>query len=498
MSNISHTPDQVLLFQQRLSRLPTDDLQRLLATLKQKVSLTDFLSFIKDTLNLMVPEHYKEWFSLLKQPRVAIMSARDHGKTTFFSEAYPLWRMVTTPEFKVCIVSYSEPQSRAILRNLRLRMESCPVFQDMIPRKWRPGSWAKTEVHLLNRSYTNAKSFGSSMRGGHYDLVIVDDPLKDRASMPIDQQREVFFGVISPAVKPGGQLIVVGTPVRYGDLFDDLRNNQMYTYKEYPAIKDNGEAMWPDRYSLEALDNRKKELMHYWLFAREYLLKRIDPTTAAFKQDAFKFFDQTPQERMTLLMSVDPAITFEGDATGVVVTGTNKDNVTHVLGTRKMRTPNVQEIINSIMDTAQFYGVKRLIIEAVGFQRLLKFWLYKEMEKRSYWMSVEEVRSHRTSKAQRILTLQPKLEQGLLSFRRQGSDDLIGEMLSFPKGQNDDLVDALSLQVGYWTIPDKEPTSVPEGSFADHVNRLRKTTGGPWEELFRDLGGSVPTGGLVL
>ena len=237
---------------EKIKNLSKEELKNLLVVLQEKQSVGEFLKFL-EVLQFQCPAHYKEWNKLLKSPRVAIESARDHGKTTFFSISYPLWKIATTPNYHVCIISYAEDQSKKILRELRIKVETTPVFSDMVPVRWKPGSWGKTEIHLLNRSYVQAKSFGSSMRGGHYDLVIVDDPLKDRSSMPIEQQEEIFFGVISPAVKPTGQLIVVGTPVKFGDLFDALAKNSRYVHARFPAIDSDGKALWSDRYSLERL-----------------------------------------------------------------------------------------------------------------------------------------------------------------------------------------------------------------------------------------------------
>lgn len=451
---------------------------------------------MKSVLGYDVAPHHQEWAKLLEQKRLVIQSARDHGKTTFFSVSYPLWKMATTPNFHACVISYAEDQSKRILRELRLKLEQTEIFQSMIPTRWKPGSWGKTEIHLLNRSYTHAKSFGSSMRGGHYDLIIVDDPLKDRSSMPLEQQQEIFFGVISPAVKPNGQMIVVGTPVRFGDLFDILDSNKMYTCSKFPAIKSDGNPLWPERYDLKRLEEKKEELMQYWLFAREYLLERIDPENAPFKQAWFQNYKIAP-EKLSLLMSVDPAISFEGDYTAIVVTGTDLESNVYVLGYKRLKTGNVSEIVNSILGMAKQFGVTRVIIEALGFQRLIKHWLVQEMEKTGYWLSIHEIKFQKTSKSQRILTLQPKIEMGKL-LMRDGQTELLSEFVSFPKGTYDDLIDALSMQVGHWITPDIDRPRPPVGSFQDIMDQRIKNQNGVFTKLFQDLVYEEPQSSIVL
>lgn len=481
----------------KLKNMPLDEIKRLLQSLKQKKNFGKFLDFLP-VLGYTVPDLYKEWNQLLENNRLVIESARDHGKTTFFSIGYPLYKIATNPNFHVCIISFSEPQSKRILRDIRVLLETTPALQDQVPMKWKPGSWGKTEVHTLNRSYIQAKSFGTSIRGGHYDLVIVDDPLKDRSSMPPEEQEEHFYSVIVPAVKPNGQLIVVGTPLRFGDLFDSLQRNKSYIHKKYPAIKSDGQPLRPDRYDLKKLDERKQEMVHYWMFAREFLLQRIDPEGAPFKQEWFKTYTNVPA-RLNTVISVDPAISFQGDYTGIVLTGTDVDNNTYVLATRKTRTSNVTDIVNTIFELAEQYQCQRVIFEALGFQRLFKYWMYKEMEKRDYYFSIDEIKSHTASKEQRIMALQPKIEMGKLLFQSHQSD-LLEEFMMFPKGIHDDLIDALSMQVGRWRSADKVGISRPgPGTWTQVFNAAKEEGASPWlKELFRDMQDEGPKSNIFL
>lgn len=484
--------------QSKLKQIPIQELKSLLAMLGEKSKFQDFLKFcellVVDGRQMEIHEHHRIWSRLIGNPRLALECARGHGKTTFLSIAYPLWKMVTNPNYHICIISYSESQSKVILRNLRVALESTPAFQDMIPQRWKPGSWGKTEVHLLNRSYVNCKSFGSSIRGGHYDLIIVDDPLKDRSSMPVDQQENIFFGVISPAIKPMGQIIVVGTPVKFGDLFDMLAKNKQYKHFRFPAINEEanpyglpeGQPLWPSEFGMDVLEAKKEELQQYWFFAREFLLQRVDPENAPFKQEWIKYYDKQP-DRMVTLMSVDPAITYQGDYTGIVVTGTDPNNDTYVLATRKLRTANINDIVEAILNLGEQYGVRRMLIEAIGFQRLFKFWLYKEFEKRNYYMGIEEIKGYSTTKNQRILSLQPKIEIGKVLFRRSDTS-LLQEFMSFPKNDHDDLIDAFSMQVGKWQMPDAlPPRPVGEGTWQEFFNKEKEKLEGPYGKLFEDL-----------
>ena len=119
------------------------------------------------------------------------------------------------------------------------------------------------------------------------------------------------------------------------------------------------------------------------------------------------------------------------------------------------------------------------------------------MEKRNYYMGIDEVKSHTVSKHQRIMSLQPKIEMGKMLFNSH-SPELMEEFMMFPKSVNDDLVDALSMQVGKWLLPDKDRTSVPVGSFQEAFNNLLEgQTKGWMKELFKDLESGNPPSNII-
>ena len=51
--------------------------------------------------------------------------------------------------------------------------------------------------------------------------------------------------------------MMVGTPFSYNDLYAELEQTETFTVETYPAINANGEALWPERWNLEALDERR-------------------------------------------------------------------------------------------------------------------------------------------------------------------------------------------------------------------------------------------------
>ena len=265
-----------------LAKMSANELLALSTALKQKLSGEDYLTFCREILRLKTPKHYQEWWTLAeKEKRLLIEAHRDSWKSWFWSRSYPLFRAAQRPGITICLISYSEAQARKNLYWIKQMLETIPQLAHLVPKN-NTFTWQKTFLHLTNGSTIEAKGFGSAMRGGHYDYIFCDDILKDGSSMSHDDQDNFYFGVVTPACRKTGQIVLVGTPMEHGDLLEKLEANSMYCFRRYPCVVD-GKVWFDEEYTMDNVDKWKKESPNYWYFAREYLLQRINPERAPFK-----------------------------------------------------------------------------------------------------------------------------------------------------------------------------------------------------------------------
>ena len=415
------------------------------------------------------PAHFKEWSALLAEHRrLLLIASRDHGKSTLLSKLYPMVKAMVEPGFEILLVSYSEAQVVKLVTGMQDLFEKKDLIKSLVPA-YREEDWSKTAFRLKNGSRVDTLTFGTSGRGGHYDLVLVDDPVKDYGGMDADEQEDYYLRALVPMCKPDGQIVVTGTFVYEMDLIERLRLNKAYHVAEYPAINPKtGAALWPERWPLEKLMARKAEVGEYG-FAREYLLERLSPGTQFFQKHMLHFYDPLKlPDNLARVMSVDPALSLNGDATAVVVTGTaakEDGGKTYLLDYAEMRTDDVQAMVDKIFVLAMEHGITWGIFETIGFQKMLMHWVYEKMRELDYHFGVEEVRSHKTTKQARIMALQPKIMAGTLLFHPEKHRSLIGQLLAFPHGLHDDLIDALCMQVGKWDAPPPVSAGAPANSF---------------------------------
>lgn len=420
-------------------------------------------------LGLDYPQHFHTWGYLTeKEKRLLVLASRDHGKTTFFDIIVPIDRILRHTAYKILIVSYSDTQVLKIGSAIKSTFESKPLLKAFSPKSEE--DWSKSRMLFKDGSLIETLAFGSTGRGGHYDLVLIDDPVKDFGGMNPDEQSQYLTRTITPMVKPTGQMIVTGNYVYDGDLIDRVEKNKAFTTKKYPAINQDGGVLWPEYWPLEKLAERRRELESSddpFAFQKEYLLEKIDAKAQFFKRSMFRFYDpKNIPELLSTVGSWDPAISLNGDFNAMMVTGTAQDKKTYLMPEyAEFKSDNVSALIDEVFRLTELYDIPYWMLETIGFQKLLKEHLYEAMRERSRHFGIKEVKTHIKSKEARIMALQPRIASGSLLFHPEAHKDIIDQFCAFPRGQHDDMVDALSFQIAAWDKPSPPKPAVPHGSF---------------------------------
>lgn len=216
--------------------------------------------------------------------------------------------------------------------------------------------------------------------------------------------------------------------------------------------KEKEQQGWDHKKSVEEL----KIQLDNWLFSGQYLNDPVDIDTVEFKPHWFKHFTMTEElsqqlRGCTALMSVDPAFRLKqtNDNSGIVVTKTAPDNNVYVLEAMKKKL-NPTGLIHQIFQLYDAYRPYKVLIETVAAQIVLIPLLQEEMRKRNVFFHIEEVKpSTNETKAARIRGLIHHYSNGRIHHAAH-LKDLEAELLEFPRGTHDDIIDALSYQKDYW------------------------------------------------
>lgn len=269
-----------------------------------KMLRTDLALFSREMLGLQVGPHMLAWSEdVAKYRRLAVLAARDHSKSTFFSYAYPIWRAWSEPGCEVYLFSATLEQAMEFLdiivwgRNNLAGIANTPALAHLVPtsvgRRASDGRLTKQDVRLTNGSRIRAIGYGKKIRGRHPKYIVCDDVLNDEDMWSETVRRkhiDYFYSAITNMLTPDGQLVVVGTPYHASDLYGKLRKNPKYTFRRFPGILRDKlgkeRALFPWRWSLDGLKSKRTEIGSV-AFAREILCQPISDDLSIFPSFLF-------------------------------------------------------------------------------------------------------------------------------------------------------------------------------------------------------------------
>lgn len=191
-----------------------------------------------------------------------------HMKSTIGSECLPAWWLSRHPQGEVIIASYNQSQARKMSRACRQRFESDAH------RRIFPGiEFAVDAVDefqltgkLNGRPSLIAAGVGSGLTGSGGDLIIIDDPVKDAEEADSQTMRDKVYdwytSVASTRLSPGGHIILIMTRWHHDDLAGRILMDDADSWDvlNLPAISDAGDALWPERFTVEDLQSKRRAI----------------------------------------------------------------------------------------------------------------------------------------------------------------------------------------------------------------------------------------------
>ena len=213
---------------------------------------------------------------------VCYMAPRGHGKTFFFA-LYVSFKMYLLDNHDVCYCSNVPIQRRRFLRTLQKMID----FNELLLTKKdkravanREISWGQNEMEY-NEGVLEGTTVGTTPRGGHFNLAIGDDPLRDDRKYTYEFIVNYFQGVLKPTTyRKKGRYIVVGTPQDPEDLFHTLMNDKLdKDNRPIGNLISNGQTSFAGFYSEvfpAILDEKKKIVLvpEIWTY-EELMIEQI-------------------------------------------------------------------------------------------------------------------------------------------------------------------------------------------------------------------------------
>src|SRR5438552_17477794 len=227
---------------------------------------------------------------------------RDHLKTSIWTIANSVRRIVADPNIRVLIGNETATNASHFLRRIEAVFDRNTLFQwlypHLIPDAGRRTKWSEVEM-LVPRSNDYPEStvesigVGGAVVSRHYKLIKLDDLVGKEASESDEVMKKTIDWLAyaeSLLESPKDEIQVYGTRWSWHDVYDWLdkheRNLDIFFRQVYDS---DGIPIWPERFDAQALDDIRYKIGSF-KFSCQYLNKPHDPESTSFDEKWLRYY----------------------------------------------------------------------------------------------------------------------------------------------------------------------------------------------------------------
>ena len=420
------------------------------------------------------PFHY-EWSRMLLDgtENEAIEGFRESAKTTYVMRTFPLYCLVY-PSYErdfIALISADEDTARDKLDSIKkeystrkhLNVNLVEVIEDnedayeVVVKPYGAGEPIAVRIMVFGKG---SQIRGLESRGRRPKIVILDD-VQDKKAIESDlilkKDLKWFLGDVL-FLGETCRVFMIGNNLGEKCLIEYVFNNSTnvkFECHRVPALDVETESVsaWPAKVSANYLveeRTRYQNMGELDVWYRERMCKAMSPDDQLFKREMFQYYEpnsiKDKIKDMNIYTTVDLAVTQNkrSDYTAVCTVGVTAENHWFVLDIDYGRwKPN--EIIDAIFRAASKWKPLELGWEKVAFQAVIGHLIEKEMPERGLFFRSKGLIAERR-KELRIEMLVPRFSTKTVWFPKGAGflTELEGELLKFPTGIHDDLIDALA------------------------------------------------------
>jgi predicted phage terminase large subunit-like protein len=387
-------------------------------------------------------------------------------KSTIASVAFPAFLLGHNPERRIIGISYGTDLCTKHGSDFRAVVEA-PWYRKAFP-KMRITRSLDFEVHTTARGFRKATSVNAALTGLGGDCFIIDDPQK-----PVDAQSDLqrnalnqwFSNTLLSRLdnKQTSAIIIVMQRVHLHDLAGYLTGSSNdWTVLSLPAIAETdedieigdrhihrrapGEPLHPEHESLVTLQKLQSEVGPD-VFAAQYQQTPVPIGGSMIKREWLRYYDRSPQctYGTKIIQSWDTAA--KGGAqndwsvgTTWLIEGKHRYLLDMVRG--RFEYPLLRQ---TVLASAACYKPQTILVEDASTGTALA----QDLRESNFY-HVELVPVDR-DKVGRLYVQQAKFASGQVLFPRhaQFMAQVEMELLTFPQGKTDDIVDSISQALAY-------------------------------------------------
>lgn len=394
-----------------------------------------------------------------------VESPPQHGKSMTVTEALPSYCLGKHPNWRVILASYNDETAE---RFARRNKEKLKQYGGMLFNVDIQGVNRSREFEVRSttgdRGQLLSRGIRSGITGNPANLMIIDDPIKNRLEADSPTYRSQIWGEwlnsLKSRLQAGAKVIVIMTPWHE----DDLAARLQQTEKNLRLIRLPVEAEESDPLGRVPGDSLAPELGKDKAWLRQYRESYLnDPEggprawSALYmcsprveggnivKREWWKYYDPKTVGQFGLqIISVDA--TFKGgvDNDFVAIQVWGKQGTDYYLRYSLNRHLDFPQTLQAIRTVRQMYPEARAVLvedKANGSA------IIQTLQKEMFCIPINPL----GGKESRVHAMSPAIESGhvYLPGNECWVADFVDQFTAFPAGKNDDMVDAATQAIAY-------------------------------------------------
>lgn len=439
----------------------------------------------------------KQLFLLIEMPP-------RHGKSELTSIKFPAWFLGRNPDKEIITASYSGDLAVDFGSQTRDLVNS-PEYKQVFKTRLKEDDKSKGRWKTQNKGAYTSVGVGGAITGRGANILLIDDPLKNREEAESLVIREKVWGWFQSTaftrLEPNGAVVVVMTRWNVDDLSgriqEAFKGNDNIEIRRvvFPAIaeedeefREKGEALWKDKYDLDSLETIKNVVgVRDW--SALYQQDPIKSTGNVFKKEEFSYFNlsELKPEEYELAVHVDPAWSSRDDSDDIAIMVTARHKQTKeiylidCLAETLLPSQAYNYIISTLEQWKSYANISFLSVEKAtiskGQDAFVKGLEEKMKAEGKFYTTLYMNPVGRGQKEDRIKnSLEPMFNRRAIHFRADNKNihwqKLEEQLLKFPVNTHDDMADCLSQGVIMWD-------GRGDGALEDYEKQVRRQLSTP-------------------
>lgn len=395
---------------------------------------------------------------------MVIQTPPQHGKSLTITESFPSWYLGRFPKHRIIEASYNEDTAR---RFGRKNLEKVEAYGGGLFGLKRGSIWTTTEFETDNGwGRMISRGIMSGITGNPANLMVIDDPIKNREEADSEAYREKLWGewqnTLKSRLAAGAKVIVIATPWHEDDLMSRIKLHEPnVTVVRLPieAEEDDllgravGEPLapelgkdekWLEQFKAGYLNDPKKGGLRAWQ-ALFQCSPRVEGGNLV-RREWWKYYERSDIPAFaTTVISVDATFKDAEDNDFVAIEVWGKLNNNYYLRYCLNQHLNFPSTVQAIRLVKRLFPESQYILvedKANGSAIIQTL--------RSEFIGVIAV-TPKGGKVARVNAVSPAIESGNV-FIPKGelwAEEFVDQFTAFPAGKHDDMVDCASQALSF-------------------------------------------------